>query len=86
MGSGQDKRVCGRPLSAWQMAQAMSEKIRASVTVLEFVSQYVELKPTAPHTSRFRSSDAKNDCSPGACSAQLQCVGGEAFLPWHGFA
>jgi DNA primase len=44
---GQDKRVCRRPLGGRQIAPAMSEKIKASVTVLEFVSQYVDLKPTA---------------------------------------
>jgi hypothetical protein len=50
----------------------MSEKIKASVKVVEFVSQYVDLKPTVFHTCRFRSPDAKDDCGPGAYSAQLQ--------------
>ena len=30
-----------------ELAGTLSERIKASVTVLEFVSQYVELKPTA---------------------------------------
>ena len=46
MGLGQDKGVCGRLLGAREMVWAMPEKIKASVTVLEFVSQYVDLKLT----------------------------------------
>jgi hypothetical protein len=39
-GLGQDKRVCRRPLGGQQMARAMSRKIKASATVLEFVRRY----------------------------------------------
>jgi hypothetical protein len=34
-------------LGGRRMAKEVSEKIEASVTVLEFVSQYVDLKSTA---------------------------------------
>jgi hypothetical protein len=77
----------GEPLTAPEGA-TLSERIKASVTVLEFVSQYVDLKPTASgaidlcpfHDDHHPSSGVNDEGNYWHCFAG--CSGGSVIDFW----